>query len=288
MMHLSVSLSRLALSGIVAAQVFVAGCKTRSFESDTSQGTATRRDGRCPEQYAKPRSVPVSIVSVGDGDTIKVKPLGKDAGKDVWTVRMFGIDAPETDHGKGGQEPWATQSANALASLLPADLHVTLQSHGRDPFCRHLGRILIDRSEQHGHNLDPLDVNREMITQGHAFPFPFCRGGDACTRTDLESRGHFDDMRACDDARQRNAGVHDGQRPLLESPFEFRMRAWGDSEVAFIGNLRTGEFVSYADRGKVPACEQVVFAVGKGTDRADVVQGHKDHPSKFGFKEMNN
>ncbi|HEY9636070.1 MAG TPA: thermonuclease family protein [Coleofasciculaceae cyanobacterium] len=50
------------------------------------------------------------VVSVGDGDTLRVKQGGK-----TITVRLGCIDAPEST-----QIPWGQQSANRLKQLLPA------------------------------------------------------------------------------------------------------------------------------------------------------------------------
>jgi micrococcal nuclease len=63
-----------------------------------------------------------TVISTGDGDTLRVKSLGK-----VVTIRMGCIDAPET-----GQRPWGQQSAAKLKQLLPAGKTVQIRAIERD------------------------------------------------------------------------------------------------------------------------------------------------------------
>jgi micrococcal nuclease len=53
-------------------------------------------------------SLPI-VVSVGDGDTLRVRSQGK-----TITIRLGCIDAPETK-----QQPWGEQSAARLKQILP-------------------------------------------------------------------------------------------------------------------------------------------------------------------------
>ena len=63
-----------------------------------------------------------TVVSTGDGDTLRVKTQGK-----VVTIRMACIDAPET-----GQRPWGQQSAAKLKQLLPPGKAVQIREIERD------------------------------------------------------------------------------------------------------------------------------------------------------------
>jgi micrococcal nuclease len=59
----------------------------------------------------------MQVVSVGDGDTIRVRHKGQQL-----TVRLSCIDAPELK-----QAPWGEQSKNRLKQLLPVGQVVSLR-----------------------------------------------------------------------------------------------------------------------------------------------------------------
>jgi micrococcal nuclease len=79
------------------------------------------------------RAQPLSgtIVSVGDGDTIRVRTADK-----TLTVRLSCIDAPELS-----QRPYGQASANRLKQLLPVGQSVTLQVVDKDRYGRSVAKV---------------------------------------------------------------------------------------------------------------------------------------------------
>jgi len=90
---------------------------------------------------------------VTDGDTIKVTSNGSKI-----TIRLVGIDAPETSKKKNEPgQPFSQKSTKYLVSLV-LNKSVDVKSYGTDRYGRTLGVVLID-----GKN-----VNLEMIKEGLA------------------------------------------------------------------------------------------------------------------------
>jgi micrococcal nuclease len=97
------------------------------------------------------------VLRVVDGDTVRVRlDLGFDAGINL-TLRLDGIDAPETDTRAG------KDAAVWLAARLPAMTPVTVKT-------------VKDRREKYGRYLATLydgqgDVNAALVAAGHATPY---------------------------------------------------------------------------------------------------------------------
>ena len=67
-----------------------------------------------------------TVISVGDGDTLRVQ----DGGKSI-TIRVACIDAPEM-----AQAPFCQQARQALQQLLPVGSTVTLKAQTNDRYGR--------------------------------------------------------------------------------------------------------------------------------------------------------
>ena len=94
---------------------------------------------------AEPATLTGKVVSVHDGDTLRVL----DAGGTQHKVRLQGIDSPET------RQAFGTKARNRLADLTLGK-SVTVRVHGRDRYGRTLGTV-----EAAGQ-----DVNRQNRRQG--------------------------------------------------------------------------------------------------------------------------
>ncbi len=99
-----------------------------------------------------------TIVDVIDGDTIVVA-FGPEA---VETVRLLGVDTPETVDPSRPQQCFGAEASGYLRSLLPAGTHIRLERdvEARDHFGRLLGYVF--RSS------DQLFVNQELLRNGYA------------------------------------------------------------------------------------------------------------------------
>ena len=131
---------------------------------------APRRSTPKPAAVATPPpSGPVSLVSVGDGDTIRVTTA---KGQKV-TVRLACIDAPETAQGQGGAD--ATQTLKQLLSNGSLELRPqTIDKFGRT----------VTEVYPGGRN-----VNLELVRMGMAYAYRDYLGGcDANAYLDDEAQ----------------------------------------------------------------------------------------------------
>ncbi len=106
---------------------------------------------------ALPQFIPLAVgaatvVSVGDGDTLRVA----DGGKNI-TIRVACIDAPEM-----AQSPYGQQAREALQALLPVGSTVTLKTQTKDRY----GRTVAEVFTQNGAN-----AGLTLVQQGNAFAY---------------------------------------------------------------------------------------------------------------------
>lgn len=91
------------------------------------------------------------VMRVKDGDTVVVAPA---EGGEFVVCRLYGIDAPE------GRQAYGDESTRALKQLILGQ-QVHVRTKGKDRYRRSLCFI----------RKGTLDVNVEMIRQGHAWAF---------------------------------------------------------------------------------------------------------------------
>lgn len=97
------------------------------------------------------------IVEVVDGDTVRVR-----IGPLIETVRLLGIDTPESVHPTVPEQCYGAEASTELARLLPPGTIVDLY---RDRQARdHYGRLLLYLYRHH----DGLAVNLHLLDQGFA------------------------------------------------------------------------------------------------------------------------
>jgi micrococcal nuclease len=95
-----------------------------------------------------------TVESVVDGDTIHVSGVG--------TVRLIGVDTPETRHPDRGQECFGAEATVRMSELLPAGESVRLayDQDRRDRFDRVLAYVY--------RGADELFINADLVRTGHA------------------------------------------------------------------------------------------------------------------------
>ena len=114
------------------------------------------------------QSVKATVVSIGDGDTIRVRQAGK-----ALTVRLACIDAPETAQG-----PYGQQARTYLLQRLPIGREVSLNIKTTDRYGRSVAEVISE-----------ININLVMVEDGQAFAYRQYLGGcDAKEYLDAEFR----------------------------------------------------------------------------------------------------
>ena len=109
-----------------------------------------------------------TVLSIGDGDTIRVRQAGK-----AMTVRLACIDAPEL-----AQSPWGQQARSHLQQRLPIGREVTLEVKSIDRYGRSVAEVISE-----------ININLAMVEDGHAFAYRRYLGGcDAREYLEAEDR----------------------------------------------------------------------------------------------------
>ena len=139
---------------------------------------------------AQPAST--TILSIGDGDTIRVRQGGK-----VLTVRLACIDAPET-----AQSPYGQEARAYLQQRLPIGREVTLAIKTTDRYGRTVAEVISE-----------ININLVMVEDGQAFAYrQYLRGCDAKAYLEAEER-----------ASSSRLGVWQVQGGITR-PWDFRRR----------------------------------------------------------------
>lgn len=127
---------------------------------------------------ARPAGFKATVISVGDGDTLRVTPIAANNGRPI-TIRLACIDAPET-----AQTPWGNQSRTYLQQRLPRGRQVTILPQSTDRYGRTVAEVISD-----------ININLVMVEDGQAFAYRRYLGGcDARDYLEAEfraSRHHY-------------------------------------------------------------------------------------------------
>jgi micrococcal nuclease len=179
---------------------------------------------KCTAATAKDFKGKVEVIS--DGDTIHVK---KD--KDIYKIRLLGIDTPELHYEGRSQGPWAEKATQVLTSKIPLGTEVSIV-YDRSPcdaYGRHLGYV-VKGSE---------DVNGYLIDQGVATNYCIYPNVARC-------RDYAERM---DKSLKTNSFANE-----IELPYEFRWRTSGrkpEKPVAHLNETEVHE-PEYYDQIPIP------------------------------------
>ncbi|WP_255116621.1 MULTISPECIES: thermonuclease family protein [unclassified Synechococcus] len=114
------------------------------------------------------QGVKATVLSIGDGDTIRVRQAGK-----ALTVRLACIDAPET-----AQSPYGQQARTYLQQRLPIGRDVSLNIKTTDRYGRSVAEVISD-----------ININLALVEDGQAFAYRhYLRGCDAKAYLEAEER----------------------------------------------------------------------------------------------------
>jgi endonuclease YncB( thermonuclease family) len=162
--------------------------------------------GGLPAQDRKPQPrptgqavvVPIEKVEVDDGDTFTITW----APGDTETVRILGIDTPETmhpDHGLPEDQEWGPEARSFAQGAVAFTQQVELKRHDKlDPYGRTLGYFFLD-----GRNYSVAVIEAHLA---------------------LESVSHYGDNGFPEEAKQVLAAAQAAGKPPFEPPHEFRRR----------------------------------------------------------------
>ena len=117
---------------------------------------------------AQPQGLSATVLSIGDGDTIRVRQAGR-----AVTVRLACIDAPETT-----QSPHGQQARSYLQQSLPVGREVRLEVKTTDRYGRSVAEVISD-----------ININLALVEDGQAFAYrQYLSGCDAKEYLDAEYR----------------------------------------------------------------------------------------------------
>lgn len=136
-----------------------------------------------------------TVVSVGDGDTIRVK-----TGNKTVTIRLACIDAPEMK-----QNPWGQQSATRLKQLLPVGQSVTIRAIETDKYKRLVAEVFVGNRS----------VNVSMVQEGKAVVYRQYLKGCSESKDSLLQGENI--------AKQQRLAFWSQANPVM--PWDFRHRA---------------------------------------------------------------
>jgi micrococcal nuclease len=153
-----------------------------------------------------------SIVSVGDGDTIRVKTTDK-----TLSVRLACIDAPEM-----AQRPYGAAAASRLKQLLPIGLPVSLKIGGKDVHGRTVAKVFT-RSDS---------INLSLVQDGLAAVYP------QYLKECPELRDRL--LAAEAQAKQKRLGLWATANPVM--PWEFRRSHTTKFKSPQAGNASNSSF----------------------------------------------
>lgn len=164
------------------------GCHANS---KTGERHCHRSGGSSPKPKPELVAGPVTLVSVGDGDTVRVTSR---QGEKV-TIRLACIDAPETSQGSSGK--WSTQTLKGLIQ----GKSISLKPQVRDRYGRTVAEIYIGNR----------NINLQMVQVGAAYVY----------RQYLKQCDRDSYLRAEDTATKKGLGVWGPYKPA-QVPWEYR------------------------------------------------------------------
>lgn len=92
------------------------------------------------------------VTSITDGDTLRIDNIT--GGSDI--IRLYGIDAPESD------QPYGSVATNALRTKV-SDARVRVVVQDTDDYGRQVGTVYLENR----------NINLEMVAEGHAWWYEF-------------------------------------------------------------------------------------------------------------------
>lgn len=205
-----------------------------------------------------------TVVKEVDGDTLWVERERGDIAPpkpEILKIRMIGMDSAEScfvaTGGCVAQGHFGADAKAALGAMVPVGTRVTVDDKGTDKYNRTLGRVFLQQT----------DINLEMVRGGEAVTYIICEG-ESCNKKFLTSENVRGYSAACHSARENGLGIWNPADPLLELPFEFRMRLSGRVPDKFVGDIQSMNYVQPEDYKSVDACDRIFFKSEADAEKA--------------------
>lgn len=154
--------AKLIGSTVLVGSLFAALTGCGSNDDGVAPETAPETSAAAEPASSEPEAVRVQLVRVVDGDTIEVQPLddqGQPNGEPNMTVRMLGIDAPESDACGGAA---ATENLERIVlDGEPLDLKYDEKSDRTDQYDRTLAYV-------YSVSMGSSDLGGRQVREGYA------------------------------------------------------------------------------------------------------------------------
>jgi micrococcal nuclease len=158
--YLLTLLAIFVIAGLGAVQDELFGTPIVAPVSPTwPQGATTSQ----ADPFATRLDTPFKVVKIIDGDTIVASEKGKSV-----TVRLIGINAPETGLGSRPKECFGAEASKHLADILPVGTEIALDTDSSqgtyDKYNRVLAYVML---------ADHTNINLMMIQDGYAYEYTY-------------------------------------------------------------------------------------------------------------------
>jgi endonuclease YncB( thermonuclease family) len=174
------------------AQDYMRRHNARKLDGDNDGIACERLPRRLTIPTPQPNSSTYKVISVGDGDTLRVRqPNGS-----AMTVRLACIDAPEM-----GQAPYGELASNRLKQLLPIGQTISLRIVDRDKYGRSVAEVQMGQT----------NVNLQMVREGQAVVYRRYLASCPNTQSAL--------LAAERSAKQRKIGFWQQANPVMPEDF---------------------------------------------------------------------
>jgi|GEM_PF-7071975 len=169
-----------------------------------------------------------------DGDTVHITTTSG-----TYSVRLLGIDTPETHFMGKSQGVWGEKAARAMQAMLEVGAKVRLE-FGETP-CDGHGRVLAQLFKGKTH------VNAQILQQGLAVNY--------CVAPEFRYCEEF--SRYTQESIDNGIGMY--ADPKVELPYDFRRRIGGNEQRSYVGSIRTKQVFGPGNQERTPPAERVFF-----------------------------
>ena len=164
--------------------------------SGSSSGGSSVDSTPTQPQAPVPVTNAITVVSVGDGDTLRVNRKGENI-----TVRLACIDAPES-----AQKPYGSNATKQLKQLLPVGQEIALRTVERDRYGRTVAEVYTGGQS----------VNLQMVASGQAAVYRQYLNGCPANKQQL--------LQAEATAKRQGQGMWNRSNPITVMPWDFRKK----------------------------------------------------------------